>query len=122
VTLEKVVRPYLPPSVFTGVAVPPASPKQPTEAKLSLTGPTGTDFVETDVSVTVTDWKVEKNKEDGTKRQTTTKRIENPDDSSQYVMVERMQKATFEDEDTKKKQEFEFAQWEDEQKQAILGG
>jgi len=107
-TVEKIVRPYLPPPGYTGLPVPPASPKAPTEAKVTLTGPTGTDFVETDISVTVTDWKVEKNKEDSTQRKTEQQRVENPDDPNQFVMVPRITETTFENKDTKQRKRFTF--------------
>ena len=102
-TLEKIVRPYVAPSVFSGTVVPPASPKQPTRALLSWTGDMPGDF-QTFQPGPFYYPSTKQTQDDSDKKQTKKEkvRVENPDDSSQYVVVERVKSMTMTDQTGKK--------------------
>jgi len=103
VTLEKVVRPYVAPSVFSGTVVPPATPKQPTRALLSWTGQMPGDF-QTFQPGPFYYPSTKQTQDESDKKQTKKEkvRVENPDDSSQYVVVERVKSMTMTDQTGKK--------------------
>lgn len=108
-TFERLVRPFERPRIAPAVpatALPATEPPEPIVLTFGATGSvktmTGTD------SSSVTAYMDDKQRE--TKRETVEKRVENPDDSSQYVDVENTTKITTEggSRDTFQRRIFEY--------------
>jgi len=109
-TLEKIVRPYMPPPVFSGTPIAPSQPKQPSEAKLVITGTLPGDYItmESGFAGGKTETKQDDNDKKANKKEKEKVRVENPDDPDQYVVVERIKKLTMTDQGTGKKTTWDF--------------
>lgn len=112
--LERIVRPFQTGDVFNArVLLPPVPPSGFTVSEdvclLTWKGENGATF-DSDQPDPIESFKADW-KEDKASRVTQNVRVENPDDSSQYVEVQRLLSTTFKNEDTGKKMNLKFAPW-----------
>lgn len=115
-TLERVVRPFQTSDVFTARSIMPAIP--PTgivlsddECFLSVTGQNPGNYDDIPDDQVFNNFKAEW-EEDKDERVTETVRIEQDDNPENYVEVERVQSATFTDNQTGKTMNLKFASWD----------
>ena len=99
-SFENIVRPFQQAGVFSArsivpnAAEPSKDPNAPEEAKATWSGSQSSTWQET-LAPIISEWKVEDWQEDVGQRETETVRVENPNNSNQYVDVERIKRAVF---------------------------
>ena len=111
-SIERIVRPFQINNVFTARIAPPVQPaEEPSDlVHLEWEGSAATSYSEEPAPGTMgitVEWK-----EDEERRVTETVRVENPEDPSQFVEVEKYKEATFKNLVTGQEQKFSFGSGE----------
>jgi hypothetical protein len=120
VSLERVVRPFQNGDVFTARILLPNIPAAGFQFSqdvpiLEWSGANPAKYTEVPSDLQLIGFTVDWS-EDKTKRVTESVRVENPDDSSQYVMIDRIKSTVLYNSQTGQSFNMQFAKWDDERK------